>query len=70
MPTDESLRRMDARDRRIARGRANPELIPHGTEGGYINWGCHEVCCKSVATAATLARRAARKERARAGRVE
>lgn len=50
----------DARDRRLRRALANPELIPHGTEGGYTNWGCRCDPCTAVATAGQADRRVIR----------
>lgn len=33
---------------RIARGKADPSLIPHGTLSGYSNWACLCDACRAA----------------------
>lgn len=44
-------------ERMVKRGQENPELIPHGTRGGYSNWGCKCTRCTAANTSAGVARR-------------
>lgn len=41
-----------------ARGEKDPDLIPHGTFGGYSNWGCRGPRCTKANSDASADRRA------------
>lgn len=43
----------------VARGAADPDLIPHGTIGGYSNWECRCPDCKRANADSSAAWRAA-----------
>jgi hypothetical protein len=32
----------------VARGKADPDLIPHNTKGGYCNWDCRCPGCTAA----------------------
>lgn len=55
-----------ARAVRVARGRANPELIPHGTLSGYTNWKCRCYPCRD----AQLERQRAYRREREIGKIE
>lgn len=55
------LRGIQTRNDLRKRGAENPSLIPHGTAGGYSNWGCRCIPCTAANSAKGAERRALRK---------
>lgn len=51
------VRMARAKVERIARGKADPSLIPHGTSGGATNWGCSCSPCRDALNAIRRSRR-------------
>ena len=47
--TDQERARMkERRAERIAMGKADPSIIPHGKPGTRSNWGCHCQPCRDA----------------------